>query len=52
MLYQFRQPHSVDASAYRAAFGDRPVTPYEEGIEATLRWYRSTPSRPLVALGR
>jgi nucleoside-diphosphate-sugar epimerase len=41
MLYQFRQPHSVDASAYRTAFGTGQVTSYEQGIEATLDWYRS-----------
>lgn len=52
MLYQFQQPHSVDATAYRTAFGDGQVTPYEVGIERTLAWYRSTPSRPLVAIGR
>ncbi len=52
MLYQFRQPHSVDATAYRTAFGPGRVTSYEDGIEATLRWYRTTPGRPLLALGR
>jgi nucleoside-diphosphate-sugar epimerase len=52
MLYQFRQPHSVDATAYRTAFGPGRVTSYERGIEATLRWYRSTPGRPLLAIGR
>ncbi len=52
MLYQFRQPHSVDATAYRTAFGDGRVTPYEQGIEQTLAWYRSTPARRLLTLGR
>ena len=52
MLYQFHQPHSVDASDYRVTFGPGQVTPYEQGIERTLEWYRSTPSRSMVSLGR
>ncbi len=52
MLYQFRQPHSVDATAYRNAFGPGKVTPYEQGIEATVRWYRRAPRRSLMAVGR
>jgi len=52
MLYQFRQPHSVDAAAYRATIGAGRVTPYTDGIEATLRWYRDGASRSLSALGR
>jgi nucleoside-diphosphate-sugar epimerase len=45
MLYQFRQPHSVDATDYRAAFGDGQVTYYTEGIASTLDWYRTSPAR-------
>ncbi len=52
MLYQFRQPHSVDATAYRSTIGAGRVTPYTDGIEATLRWYRDNRSRPLLAVGR
>ncbi|HYH24926.1 MAG TPA: NAD-dependent epimerase/dehydratase family protein [Blastococcus sp.] len=52
MLYQFRQPHSVDATAYRTAIGAGRVTSYADGIDATLRWYADTPSRPLTAVGR
>jgi nucleoside-diphosphate-sugar epimerase len=52
MLYQFRQPHSVDAGAYRATVGAGRVTPYEVGIQRTLDWYRGSPRRPLLALGR
>jgi nucleoside-diphosphate-sugar epimerase len=52
MLYQFHQPHSVDASDYSRVFGPGRVTPYEAGIEQTLDWYRSTPSRSMVSLGR
>jgi nucleoside-diphosphate-sugar epimerase len=51
MLYQFRQPHTVDASRYCRAFGPSQVTPYRYGIQRTLDWYRSSPSRPLMALG-
>ena len=46
MLYQFRQPHSVDSTAYRTAIGTGQVTPYEAGIEATLSWYGRTATRP------
>ncbi len=52
MLYQFRQPHVVDATAYRSAFGPGQVTPYQQGVEQTLRWYRKAPSRSLLAVGR
>jgi nucleoside-diphosphate-sugar epimerase len=52
MLYQFRQPHSVDATAYRRAIGPGRVTSYADGIDATLRWYRGTPRAALLALGR
>ena len=52
MLYQFRQPHSVDATAYRTVIGTGRVTSYSDGIDATLRWYATTPSRPLTAVGR
>jgi len=41
ILYQFRQPHSVDATAYRTAFGPGQVTSYQQGVETTLAWYRS-----------
>jgi nucleoside-diphosphate-sugar epimerase len=44
LLYQFRQPHSVDATAYRTVFGAGKVTPYEEGIGRTLDWYRTHPA--------
>jgi nucleoside-diphosphate-sugar epimerase len=52
MLYQFRQPHTVDATKYCTAFGLGRVTPYVHGIERTLDWYRSTPMKRLTALGR
>jgi nucleoside-diphosphate-sugar epimerase len=45
VLYQFRQPHSVDATAYRTAFGPGQVTSYEQGIEDTLTWYRTMHGR-------
>ena len=52
VLYQFRQPHSVDATAYRSTFGPGQVTAYEQGIEQTLRWYRNAPRRSPLAIGR
>ena len=52
MLYQFRQPHSVDATKYQAAFPAGKVTPYERGVGEAIRWYRNHPSRPVVAFGR
>jgi nucleoside-diphosphate-sugar epimerase len=51
MLYQFRQPHSVDATRYVTAFGRGQVTSYSEGIARTLDHYRSDSGRPLRALG-
>jgi nucleoside-diphosphate-sugar epimerase len=52
MLYQFRQPHVIDATKYRKAFGHGQVTPYEQGIRLTLEWYRTSPKRSMTALGR
>ena len=52
VLYQFRQPHVVDATAFRAVIGTGQVTSYTAGIAATVDWYRNTPSRTLVAVGR
>jgi len=52
MLYQFRQPHSVDASKYRLAFGQGQVTSYDDGIKQTLDWYRTRSATSLVAQGR
>lgn len=52
MLYQFRQPHVTDATDYITAFGPGQVTPYEQGIARTLRWYSTAPRRPLLGIGR
>jgi nucleoside-diphosphate-sugar epimerase len=52
MLYQFRQPHVVDATAYTTAFGPGQVTPYEQGIAHTVDWYRTTARRSLLGIGR
>ncbi|GAB3259975.1 hypothetical protein [Arthrobacter pigmenti] len=51
MLYQFRQPHVVDATAYRGQFGPGQTTSYEEGIARTLQWYRQAPHQRFTALG-
>ncbi|WP_433798516.1 NAD-dependent epimerase/dehydratase family protein [Actinomycetospora sp. CA-084318] len=44
LLYQFDQPFLVDDSAFRAVF-PTTATPWEEGIAATLAWYRAEPER-------
>jgi nucleoside-diphosphate-sugar epimerase len=44
LLYQFEQPFLVDDSAFRAAFTTR-ATGWDEGIAATLAWYRADPDR-------
>ncbi|HYO31871.1 MAG TPA: NAD-dependent epimerase/dehydratase family protein [Nocardioidaceae bacterium] len=51
MLYQFRQPHSVDASRYRTIAQER-ITPYDEGISVTLSWYRHESDNSFAAIGR
>lgn len=52
MLYQFRQPHVLDASRYEAVFGRGMVTPYDQGITLTLESYRTASPAPLTGLGR
>lgn len=52
MLYQFRQPHTVDASAYTATFGPGQVTPYTQGIAHTLDWYSTATRRSFLGIGR
>ncbi len=51
MMYQFEQPHTVDASRYLAVVGPGSVTPYVTGIRRTLAWYRTTPRRGLLPSG-
>ena len=51
MLYQFAQPHSVDASRYKAIAHER-VTPYDEGVRHTLDWYRNNPQSSVAPQGR
>lgn len=51
MLYQFRQPHSVDATRYRSSIGPGQVTSYSEGIARTLDRYRAGVERRLLAMG-
>ncbi|WP_158844587.1 NAD-dependent epimerase/dehydratase family protein [Saccharothrix deserti] len=41
MDHQRTSPWVVDHSAYEATFGPLPVTPHEQAIEETVRWYRS-----------
>ncbi len=51
MLFQFRQPHVVDAFQFRAAVGPGSVTDYRTRIRRTLAWYRTTPRRGLLPSG-
>ena len=44
LLYQFEQPFLVDDSAFRASFATR-ATDWDDGIAATLAWYRADPDR-------
>ncbi|MDL5158243.1 NAD-dependent epimerase/dehydratase family protein [Actinomycetospora termitidis] len=44
LLYQFSQPFLVDDAAFRSAF-PTTATSWEEGIAATLAWYRAEPER-------
>lgn len=39
MYYEFDEPYVVDDSKFRRAFGNG-VTPHEEGVRATVDWYR------------
>ena len=39
MLYEFEEPFVVDHSKFESAFGEH-VTPLEEAIGGTVRWYR------------
>jgi nucleoside-diphosphate-sugar epimerase len=41
MNHQRTAPWVVDHSAFDATFGPLPVTPHEQAIEETARWYRS-----------
>jgi nucleoside-diphosphate-sugar epimerase len=51
MLYQFQQPHVVDASRYLAVVGPGSVTDYRAGIRRTLAWYRTNRRRGLLPSG-
>ncbi|MCD2187420.1 NAD-dependent epimerase/dehydratase family protein [Actinomycetospora soli] len=44
LLYQFEQPFLVDDAAFRAVF-PTTATPWDEGVAATLAWYRAEPER-------
>src|SRR5699024_5631969 len=52
MLYQFRQPHVVDASRYAAVLGPGQVTAYEDGVGRTVDWYRAREGGSLAGFGR
>lgn len=39
MMYEFEKPFEVDDTKFRQAFGDI-ATPHEQGLRATIDWYR------------
>jgi nucleoside-diphosphate-sugar epimerase len=39
--YQYDRPWLVDASRFQAAFGPIVVTPLDQGVAATVEWFRS-----------
>ena len=40
LMHQWELPYRVDHSKWASRFGDEH-TPLEEGLRATLEWYRS-----------
>jgi nucleoside-diphosphate-sugar epimerase len=40
MMYEFTEPFIVDHSKYTKTFGDHS-TPFRDGIQATLNWYKT-----------
>lgn len=44
-LYQFSDPWVVDATKFRAAFGNL-ATPMNEALASTLSWYRDRAAVP------
>ena len=45
MAFQWDRPYLVDHSKYAGAFGEH-FTPLDEGLAATLAWYRGRTSVP------
>lgn len=43
ILHLWSDPILLDGTAYEAAFGSIPRTPYAEGIQRTLDWFRAHP---------
>ena len=41
LMYQYDRPFVMDAGKFEAAFGPFAVTPVEEAVGTTLRWFRS-----------
>jgi nucleoside-diphosphate-sugar epimerase len=40
LMYQYDRPFVSDASKFEAAFGPFAVTPHEDALRTTLKWYR------------
>jgi nucleoside-diphosphate-sugar epimerase len=43
--YQFDRPWTADDGQFQRAFGPQPATAYDEGIAATVEWYRRRAAR-------
>lgn len=43
ILHLWTHPVLLDGARYRERFGELPGTPYREGIERTLAWFRAHP---------
>ena len=50
MMYEFEQPFVVDDGKFKRAFGD-VSTPFEVGLEQTLRWFRGAHATPAAKSG-
>jgi len=40
LMYQYDRPFVMDTSKFEAAFGPFAVTPHEDALRTTLKWYR------------
>ena len=50
MMYEFEGPFVVDDGKFKRAFGD-VSTPFEVGLEQTLRWYKQAHTAPAAKSG-
>jgi nucleoside-diphosphate-sugar epimerase len=43
ILFSFLRPVTLDGAQWKKAYGPPPSTPYQEGIERTVEWWRQHP---------